>query len=77
MLDDDANPCVGDMGGFTAVYFAAMNGHVDMCQLLMSRGATLPDEGSEKGVQLKGYCTYYEHTAALALLESTWAAARK
>ena len=76
MIDDQANPLVADMGGFTALYFAALNGHADMCRLLMEHGATFPEEGSEKGVQLKGYCLFYEHAEALALLEAAWAAAR-
>ena len=72
MIDDEANPCVADMGGFSALYFAAMNGHTDMCRLLMQHGATFPEVGSEKGVQLKGYLTYYGHSAALELLEAAW-----
>ena len=76
MIDDDANPLVADMGGFSALFFAAQNGHADMCRLLIKHGATFPDEGSEKGLQLKGYCIYYGHTEALALLEQAWAAAR-
>lgn len=76
MLDDRADAKVCDMGGFSAVYFAALNGHVNMCRLLMKHGATLPEEESEIGVQLKGYCTFYGHAEALELLESTWAASR-
>ena len=76
MIDDGANPHVADMGGFSALYFAALNGHVDMCRLLLSHGAAFPDEGSEKGVQLKGYCTFYGHAEALQLLEDAWASAR-
>jgi hypothetical protein len=75
MMDDQANPSVADMGGFSALFFAAMNGHSDMCRLLMSRGATFPEKDSEKGIQLKGYCTFYGHAETLALMEATWAAA--
>ena len=76
MIDDDANPCVADLGGFTALYFAALNGHVDMCQLLMRHGATFPEESSERGVQLRGYCVVYGHAAVLELLDGAWASAR-
>ena len=76
MIDDGANPSVADMGGFSALYFAALQGHPDMCQLLMKKGATFPEEGSELGTQLKLSCEYYGRTEPLALLEAAWAAAR-
>ena len=76
MIDDDANPRVADMGGFSAIYFAALNGHADMCRLLAKHGATFPEEGSEMGTQLKGYCTFYGHAEAMQLLEDAWASAR-
>ena len=72
MIDDEANPLVADMGGFSALYFAALNGHADMCKLLMSHGATFPDADSEKGIQLKGYCVVYGHAEVLSLLEAAW-----
>ena len=74
MIDDQANASVADMGGFSALYFAALNGHVDMCRLLMRHGATFPEKDSEKGIQLKGYCTFYGHKEALELLEASWRA---
>lgn len=75
MIDDDANPCVADMGGFSALYFAALQGHPDMCKLLMKHGATFPEEGSELGAQLKLSCQYYGRAEPLALLEAAWLAA--
>ena len=51
---------------------AALNGHADMCKLLMSHGATFPEADSEKGIQLKGYCVVYGHAEVLSLLETAW-----
>ena len=74
MIDDGANVRTCDMGGFSALYFAALNGHADMCRLLMKHGATFPAADEEKGKQLKGYITYYGHAETLELLEAAWAA---
>ena len=72
MLDDGADPNVTDLGGYSAVWFAAAAGHAALVRLLMERGALLPGQQSENGRMLALYCTHHGHGDCLELLRESW-----
>lgn len=72
MLDDRADVNVADMGGYSAVWFAAAAGHAGVVRLLLGRGAALPEEASEDGRMLSLYCTHGRHAEVQALLRESW-----
>ena len=70
LLDAGADPRAVDLGGYSAVWFAAAAGHAAMVRLLLGKGASLPAQRSEVGRQLALYCTHSAHASVLELLRA-------
>ena len=68
MLDKGAEVDRADEDGFTPLYIACQNGHVDAARLLLEKGAEV-DRATKKGSTPLGIAQKKGHSAIIALLK--------